>query len=290
MIEKLTWGAPSFWIERLPLYIGKQWGFFQDHQLVVELWYSWGGPELVAKVNQGRVLIGELGLPPFLKGFSQGFPARVIGSSLVQQLDHYLVARPGIERFQDLLGKRIGILSFGSCDSYFIRHMLQTYSIDPDSEVDLVPLGQSYGHIEEFTSGRIDAGFLVEPFVALGESTGQIQVLATVKDFLPRYQWGIIFAHDKLLERNPGLVRRAMAAFRQSCRAIQEEPEKAAALGAQVFHLKKDVVLRAILRGLATFELDGELDMKGLENCLRVQTELGEIPPGLESSPMIHAL
>ena len=286
----MLWGAPSFWIERIPLYIGKHWGFFRDQQLSVELKYSWGGPELVCEVNQGQVLIGELGLPPFLKGFSQGLPARVIGSSLVQQLDHYLVGRPGIERLQDLSGKRIGILSFGSCDSYFIRHMLQSCSIDPDTEVELVPLGKSYGRIQEFSSGRIDAGFLVEPFVSLGEKRGQIQILATVKDFFPRYQWGIIFGHNDLLEHHPGLVRRAMAAFCQSCQAIREKPEEAAAFGAQVFRLEKDIVMRAILRGLETWALDGELDIEGMENCLRVQKEVGAIPPELELSPMIHAL
>lgn len=80
---------------------------------------------------------------------------------------------------------RIGILSPGSCDSYFIRHMLRSCSIDPDTEVDLVALGKAYGRLDEFQSGRIDAGFLVEPFVALGEETGQIKILATVKDFFP---------------------------------------------------------------------------------------------------------
>lgn len=290
MIEKLLWGAPSFWIERLPLYIGKHWGFFRDHQLSVELKYSWGGPELVSKVKQGRVLIGELGLPPFLKGFSQGLPARVIGSSLVQQLDHYVVGRPGIDRLRDLGGRRIGILSPGSCDSYFIRHMLQSCSIDPDSEVELVPLGKSYGRIEEFSSGRIDAGFLVEPFVSLGEKTGQIQILATVKDFFPRYQWGIIFGHNDLLEQHPDLVRRAMAAFCQSCLAIREKQEEAAAFGAQVFRLEKDIVMRAILRGLETWELDGQLDIDGVQNCVRVQQDQGAIPRELDWSPMIHEL
>lgn len=78
-----------------------------------------------------------------------------------------------------------------------------------------------------------------------------------------------------------------MSAFRQSCRAIQNKPEEAAAFGAQVFQIKKAIVLRAILRGLETWELDGRLDIHGVQNCVRVQQDQGAIPRKLEWLPMI---
>jgi len=89
-----------------PVYYGRYKGFFQEQGLSVEPRYFWGGPELAHAAEQGQVLIGEMGLPPFLKSFSQGLSARVIGSSTIQQLDHYLVGRPEIERMEDLKGKK----------------------------------------------------------------------------------------------------------------------------------------------------------------------------------------
>ncbi len=288
MNEKLVWGVPSFWIERLPLYYGRHKGFFQEQGLSLKIKYFWGGPELAYAVEQGQVLIGSMGLPPFLKSFSQGLPAQVIGSSLVQQLDHYLVGRPEIEGLEHLKGKKIGILSRGSCDDYFIRFMLRSSSIDPDRDVEIIPLGDDYGRIEVFLSGKVDAGFLVEPFVTLGESRGQIKTLATVKDYFPRYQWGIIFAHSRLLEEKPDFVRRVMKAFRRSCRSIKENPEEAAAFGAQVFRLKKDIFQPAMLRGLETWELNAELDIEGMENCLSIQQEIGAIPAKLNLPVMVQ--
>jgi NitT/TauT family transport system substrate-binding protein len=290
MIEKLIWGAPSFWIERFPLYYGRHKGFFLEQGLSIEIQYFWGGPELARAVEQGKVLIGELGLPPYLKAFSQGLPIRVIGSSIVQQLDHFLVCRPEIERMEDLKGRKIGILSCGSCDDYFIRFMLRSASIDPDRDVELIPLGDAYGRIETFSSGKVDAGFLVEPFVALGEDREIVRILATVKDYFPRYQWGIIFAHNRLLEENPDFVHRAMNAFRCSCRMIKENPEEAAAFGAQVFRLKKEIFQRAMLRGLENWELDAQLDMPGMENCLGIQQETGVIPANLDLLSMIQRM
>ena len=290
MSERLVWGVPSFWIERFPLYYGRHKGFFQDQGLNVEIQYFWGGPELAHAVEQGRILIGEMGLPPFLKSSAQGLPARVVGSSVIQQLDHFLVCRPEIEKMEDLKGKKIGILSCGSCDDYFIRFMLRSSSIDPDRDVEIIPLGNAYGRLETFVSGKVDAGFLVEPFVAQGEDRGCVRVLATVKDYFPRYQWGIILAHTRLLEEKPALVRRAMKAFRRSCRAIKENPEEAAAFGAQVFHLNKNIFHRALLRGLTTWELDAKLDMAGMRNCLRIQAETGAIPAQLHLSPMVQQM
>ncbi len=288
MTEKLHWGVPSFWIERFPLYYGRHKGFFLEQGLELEIRYFWGGPELARAVEQGRILIGEMGLPPFLKAFSQGLPAGVIGSSVIQQLDHFLVCRPEIEKMADLKGKQIGILSCGSCDDYFIRFMLRAASLDPDRDVELVPLGSAYGRLETFVSGRVQAGFLVEPFVAHGEALGCVKVLATVKDYFPRYQWGIILAHNRLLEENPALVRRAMKAFRRSCRAIGENPEEAAAFGAQVFRLKREIFQRALLRGLGNWELDAKLDLEGMGNCLNIQAETGAIPPTLPLSSMVQ--
>lgn len=114
--------------------------------------------------------------------------------------------------------------------------------------------------------------------------------MATVKDYFPRYQWGIIFAHTELLEENLDLARRAMNGFRRSCRAIKENPEEAAAFGAQVFRLKTEVFQRAMMRGLETWELDAQLDMEGMENCLGIHEEIGAIPAELDLPAMVQQL
>ena len=125
-MERVTWGVPSFWIERFPLYYGRWRGFFRERGIDLQIRYLWGGPELAASVSRGEIWIGEMGLPPFLKACAEGLPAVAIGSSTIQQLDHYLVARPEIAKMSDLKGRRLGILSAGSCDDYFARVMLKS--------------------------------------------------------------------------------------------------------------------------------------------------------------------
>lgn len=287
MADRLFWGVPSFWIERFPLYYGKHLGIFAAEGIDLRIRYYWGGPELARAVAGGEVLIGEMGMPPFLKAYSEGLKARVVGSSVIQQLDHYLVSRPGLAGLSDLRGRRVGILSPGSCDDYFARVMLRSVDLVPEREVELVPLGSAYGKLACFGPeghGRVpnvDAGFLVEPFVAQGEASGLIRIMAAVRDYYPRYQWGIILASDEALETRLDLLERAMGAFRRSCRAVAGDPEGAAAYGAQVFRLPKAVFRKALLRDLERWALDAQLDLEGMDNCLRVQAQMGGAAPTL---------
>jgi NitT/TauT family transport system substrate-binding protein len=295
-MEKVIWGVPSFWIERFPLYYGRWRGFFEKRGIDLQIRYYWGGPELAAAVAKGEVWIGEIGLPPFLKAYSDGLPARVIGSSTIQQLDHYLVARPQIEEMPELRGRSLGILSAGSCDDYFARSMLATSGLDPDTDVELIPLGRAYGNVRCFSpspvSGfpRVDAGFLVEPFVAQAERLGWVRILAAVRDFFPNYQWGIILARVDALTSRTELVQRVMDGFRESSREVAEHPEEAVSFGAQVFRIPRDDFRRALLRDLERWELEARLDMQGMENCLRVQKEMGCVPADLGLEGMIEQL
>jgi NitT/TauT family transport system substrate-binding protein len=295
-MERIIWGVPSFWIERFPLYYGRRKGFFAKRGIDLEIRYYWGGPELAAAVSKGGVWIGEMGLPPFLTAVSDGLPARAVGSSVVQQLDHYLVARPGISKMTDLLGRRIGILSAGSCDDYFVRSMLEASGLDPETDVTLVPLGTAYGDLRCFSpspaSGipRVEAGFLVEPFVARAERLGRVRILAVVRDYFPRYQWGIILARSDVLEAKIDLIHRAIDGFRASCRGILEHSDEAASFGAQVFRIPKEDFRRALLRDLEHWELDARLDVEGMENCLRIQKETGCVPPDLRLEGVIRQL
>jgi NitT/TauT family transport system substrate-binding protein len=295
-MEPVLWGVPSFWIERLPLYYGRWRGFFRQRGIDLEIRYYWSGPELAAAVSRGEVWIGEMGLPPFLKARSEGLPARAIGSSTVQRLDHYLVARPHVSKMADLKGRRLGILSAGSCDEYFARSMLTASGLDPGTEVELVALGSAYGDVRCFSpspeSGlpRVDAGFLVEPFVARGERLCWVRILAVVRDFFPSYQWGIILARHDALERKIDLIRRALEGFRASCRGIVENPEEAASFGAQVFRIPREDFRRALLRDLEHWEVGARLDVQGMENCLSVQKRTGCVPADLELADMIQQL
>ncbi len=289
-MEKVIWGAPSFWIERFPLYWGIHKGFFKQQGIDLDIWYSYGGPELARAVIEGRVHIGEMGLPPFVTAYRQGLKARIIGSSVIQQLDHYVAARPKIDTMASLAGCRIGILSAGSCDDYFIRRMLAADGIDPERDVELVPLGEAYGRLELFAEDRVDAAFVVEPQLSRGEGEGLLKVIGRVADYYPHYQWGIILASDAWLHGKNDLLRRLMQGFRSACRSIRENPDQTLDLGGKVFGMAPEVFGCALSRDLPRWEVDALLDMEGLQSALSVQAAMGVPTSDLSLDEMVVQL
>lgn len=289
-MKKVVWGAPSFWIERFPLYWGIDQGFFAKQGIDLDIWYAYGGPELGRAVSNGRIHIGEMGLPPFVTAYQQGLQAKIVGSSVIQQLDHYLAARPEIAATADLAGSRIGILSVGSCDDYFIRQMLTAHDIDPDGDVELMPLGEDYSTLDLFVDGHLDAAFVVEPQLARGEQAGLLRVIDRVADYYPHYQWGIILASETWLAHERALLGRLMHAFREACRSIKDRPGKTIELGSRVFGVAPEVFERALQRDLLRWETDARLDLDGLHSALRVQEEMGLVTADLALEEMVVQL
>ena len=289
-MDKVIWGVPSFWIERFPMYWARDRGLFQDRGIELELKYFYGGPELCQAVESGEIQVGDIGLPPFLKAWSQGLPARIVAGTMMQKLDHYLAVRPGIENFADLRGRSIGILSFGSCDEYFIRRLLIAEGVDP-KETTLVCQGGGLGRDPaRFFAQGLDAGFVVEPRLSQGELGGRLKILARVGDYFPRYQWGVMFARDDFLETGAGWLGRVLEAYRLACREIQSDPESSVPLGAEVFGVSPEVFGRALRRNLANWDLEAGLDLEGLENAIGVQKELGALPRDFSSAGLVRAL
>jgi ABC-type nitrate/sulfonate/bicarbonate transport system substrate-binding protein len=231
-----------------------------------------------------------MGLPPFVAAYRQGMAARIIGSSVIQQLDHYLAARPDIVSVDGLAGGRIGILSAGSCDDYFIRKMLTAHDIDPDDDVELMALGEDYGKLDLFIDGRVDAAFVVEPQLARGEHEGLLRVIDRVAHYYPHYQWGIILASDAWLEHQGDLLGRLMHAFRRACRSIKDLPGQTTGLGSRVFGVTPEVFERALQRDLSRWETDARLDVAGLQSALKVQQTMGLLAAEFSLDEMVLQL
>jgi len=150
-----------------------------------------------------------------------------------------------------------------------------------------VPLENAYGDLECFSSGKIDAGFLVEPKLSLGEGRGLVQVIARVGDYFPRYQWGGIFAIDDFICKQEGWITAMMESYRDVLWTIRENPEAAIALGSRLFKIERAVFRKALTRDFDHWEMNAMIDLPGLENCLEIQEKLGAIPVGIHAEDMV---
>jgi ABC-type nitrate/sulfonate/bicarbonate transport system substrate-binding protein len=290
----LVWAAPSMWIERTPILLAIELGLFEAAGLPsVDLMVTDGGPELLKHVSHGKAHVGEIGLFPFLANMDSASPspAKLVGSTFIQQLDHYLASgSSNIKSLKDLRGRRVGVLSRGSCDSYLLRAMLLQAGIEP-SEVEAVPLGSLYGSLEVLQKRHVDATFLVEPALSDGEEKGFAHVLTKASALYPRFQWGALFASDHLLEKSPETLRRILAVYKDACYKMHsaimdyqhditesdlEVRHALSDISRKWFRMKESTFLRALRRDADQWQLDWKcIDYDGAKVCADIQDELG---------------
>src|ERR1700737_3558191 len=106
----LAYGVPT---DRcgLQLRLGVEKGFFRDEGIDLELRVVFGGPEIAAELDAGRLRGGELGTPPGLTAMANGARFKIVGSGVRRGAVLYFVARKPFSSFADLQRARPRVLS-----------------------------------------------------------------------------------------------------------------------------------------------------------------------------------
>ena len=81
MPKSLVYGVPT---DRcgLQLRLGIEKGFFRDEGIDLALRVVFGGPEIAAELDAGRIPVGELGTPPGLTAMANGARFKIVGSGV----------------------------------------------------------------------------------------------------------------------------------------------------------------------------------------------------------------
>jgi len=295
----LVWAAPSMWIERTPVLLAQKLGLFESFGLPpVEVRISDGGPELLAMVARGEAHVGEIGLFPFAKYASQTpiekRACSLVGSTFIQQLDHYLVGPPGSTAgVTALKGKRVGILSDGSCDSYLLTAALNSAGLGKDT-VTTVPLGAHYGKTGALM--MVDGAFLVEPSLSQAEEQGQASVLIKASTLFPKFQWGALFASNTLQKQEKHL-QQILAVYAEACYLMHQAVsgqaphilDKVLSLGPDCFDVAPEIFQKALLRDIGTWQLSWKnVDYQGADVCVDIMQKLGELEQPLVAKDLFN--
>jgi ABC-type nitrate/sulfonate/bicarbonate transport system substrate-binding protein len=289
MRRSLTYGVPT---DRcgLQLRLGIEKGFFRDEGIDLELRVVFGGPEIAAELDAGRLLIGELGAPPGLTAMANGARFKVVGSGVRRGAVLYFVARKHFSTFAELKRARLGVLSNGSCSDWYMRELLRHRGLDPEADVTIVGLGQRYPKILSLLcDGDIDGAIIGEPHVSMGEAAGYFNVWLGLNscDFAPRMQWTIMVANNDLLLNESDLISSVLSASRRSYRYAAEHRAEWIDFGARYFRIPRITMATSIERELPDLHFDCEVDREGLAAAIALQQRLGSVPASLRLDDIV---
>jgi ABC-type nitrate/sulfonate/bicarbonate transport system substrate-binding protein len=209
-----------------PLWLAKDAGIFERNGLDVEITSLAAGTLAV----QG-MLAGELDLAYNVA--SSLISANLGGSDLVMlaggvnTMIFSISALPGIERIEDLRGKRLGITRLGTSTDFNARYVLQRYGLQPETDVAFIQLNGNPEILTGLHAGAIDAGMLSHPTVVQAREQGFRSILDLGTLGIP-YQHTGVMSTRRYVEAHPDLAR---AVVRSHVEAIHRlKTDRAAAL------------------------------------------------------------
>ncbi len=280
-LRKLDYGVPTDTTGN-SVQLGIDKGIFAEEGLDLTIRPIFGGPEIAAAYDSGELLIGEIGSFPAINAIAAGKQFRIVGSGLRQQAQMYLCVTKGIGSYGELRGKKLGHLGFGSCPDWISRKILTNEGVDP-KDVEFVPLLDRQPEVlDMMADGRLDASLIAEPTASEGEARGVLDIWADGSDeaYLPNFQWIVRVANTGFIEEEPETVAALLRGCQRSAHYAAEHVEEWIELLVRHYRNDEGAARRSIDRELATYELDGRLDMAGLQRAVDMQLELGGIDEG----------
>ena len=276
----------------LQLLLGSEKGFFRDEGIDFVLRVVFGGPEIAAEFDAGRLLIGELGSPPGLTALAKGARFKIIGSGVRRGAVQFFVAHPRLTNWGDLAGAKLGVLSHGSCSDFYMREVLRHHAIDPQTDVMIIGLGARYPEILQIlTHNELDGAIMSEPHVTIGEEAGLFKIWLGMNklDFVPRMQWTIAVASDRMLANEPSLVAAILRGCRRSYHYAAENRDEWADFGAYQFGISRDTMMKSIDREFSDLHFDCAIDFEGLQAAVALQRKLGTVTTPLSFTDIVDA-
>jgi len=130
--RKVRLAYSAFSVSFLNLFVARDAGLFKKHGLEPEL-IQMAGPLPVAALASGDI--------DYLTGYTTGIVATGQGAPLkgimiaLRKPPFFVVAEPGVQRLNDLTGKRIGVDRIGSLQHLVVRLLLRSKGVDPEKVI-----------------------------------------------------------------------------------------------------------------------------------------------------------
>ena len=121
------------------------------------------------------------------------------------------MARPEIEKAEQLKGKSVGITRFGTSIDVGARLALKHFGLVPEKDVAIVQVGGMESMVTALQANRVQAGILSYPAITQALKLGHRTLLDVASLGIP-YAFTGMTTRGRLIKDEPDLVRRYMMA------------------------------------------------------------------------------
>lgn len=202
-----------------PIWVAMERGFFEEEGLKIETHTAAGGAAIVPAVVSGDFDIGTGGLLSVISAGARGLPLKVLAedgavlshATAATSLDDeehlgngIFASDESIRTAEDLEGGTIAVTTLKSINTALASAWLEKHGVDPSSVEFLeVPFPDQPVALE---AGRVDAAFLIEPFLTEALENGAHAVGYPLAEVTPGLTLAGYFVTEEFAQGNPEVL------------------------------------------------------------------------------------
>ncbi len=238
---KMFVGIPAKTVGFLPLFIAEEKAFFKTEGLEV-LNVVMRPESSVASLSSGDVQIGHG--QSAVRAAMKGAPVKAL-MFLYDRPTFIFMARPEIQSFQDLRGKKIAA-NFPGGDVYFQTLKLMRARGLKDKDYGTIFMGPDPQRLQAMMKGLVQSTFLNADYAAIAENKLKgVKRLTTIGD-LKKDLFSGLGASDKFLAQTPEAVKRFLRATLKGILVMRDQPEEAARIAQKIIGLDAKIAVSAV--------------------------------------------
>jgi NitT/TauT family transport system substrate-binding protein len=214
-----------------PIYLGKQKGFFTSRNIELTLESGQGGAAIVPGVVSGQFQFGFSNVTSLLIASTRGLPLKVVSNGVAStgkdkaDFGGVVVKDASIRTAADLAGKRVAVNTLKNIGDSTIRASVRKAGGDPSS-IKFVELAFP-DMPAALQAGRVDAIWVVEPFLSTSLGEGGRLIASNYVDAAPDLTVAVYFTSRQLIDKDPDLVKRFTEAMTESLAYADAHPDEA---------------------------------------------------------------
>src|SRR3954466_10385477 len=232
-----------------PLYVGIKQGFFKQENLTIQPQLAEGGATITAQVVSGDLQIGFSNVTSLVIASSKKLPVRIVASGVqgaASDKDAWdaVLSKKGspIKDVKALEGKTVSVNNLNNVGPLTINNAMEKAGADYKKVKYVeVPFPDANAAL---ATGRIDAAFVVEPFVSQGKAQGANEVTHSFEETAPNYAVATYFATKQYAGKNKDVIDRFVRAINKSLDYAQSHPDLVRQLVPTYTKIPKDVAAK----------------------------------------------
>jgi NitT/TauT family transport system substrate-binding protein len=277
-LDKLRVGNPSpVAFSFVPMDIGMQKGIFAKHGLDIEYVGFAGSAKIQQAMIADAIDISVSAGPEFhfvVKGAPEIGIAAMAGPPLLLTL--IVLKDSPYQTAKDLKGIKVAVSTAGGLTDWLPRELSRQQGWGPN-DIEPVAIGSTQAMLASLKNKQTQ-GLMSGINQAWDlEAAGQTRTIVKFGDIVPDFIMHVIYATNKIAEKNPDAVRRYLAAWFETIKYMRENKDETVKIATPIIHSSPEITAKTYDYLMPMFSDTGKFEPKAVKVLARSFVDMGNL-------------